>query len=363
MSIKRISNVIMVLMLAAFLLPSCSNSEAEETKSEPKILVKQVVVEKPQQKLLGLTINEGVTLAPEERGIITSQVTAKLTKWHVQENQYVKAGSPIASLDPTDYQISLEQARLSHAAIQAQFSSVEKDFVRIEALLEKGGVAQSKFDGIKGQRDALQAQIKAAAENVTLLQRKVRQATPRAPFDGVITGKIVPLGKYVMATMPGGGDIATIEKIDRLKVSFSVSEMYFSEVNEKDEINLFVPTLNKKISVPIDSKGKSISGLKTFSIISYIENKDLELPAGVFAVATIKTVPKKRTIISPTAVKITGNRIGEVYTVEAGKVKAVSVIIGFSFEEGTEILGDIPERIIKDVSNINVGETVTPIEA
>ncbi len=340
---------------------STAGAEAEQTT--PKEVIKEVLVIAPSTKSLGLTITEGVTLSPEEKGVITSEVTAQLVKWHVNENQLVKAGDPIATLDPIDYRISLAQANSGLAALEAQYVSVEKDFGRMQALLKSGSIPQSQFDGIQAQKTALEKQVEAAKDNVKMLQRKLAKATVRAPFNGVITGKLAPLGKYVMSTMPGGGDIATIEKIDRLKASFAISEMFFGEIKQGDAVEFYIPTLNRRVKAAIDSKGKSISAMKTFSLIAYIDNTEGNIPAGVFAMATIHTPERPRVIVPSTAVLTTGNRMGQVFTIENGIVTPRAVSIGFTFEEGLEVIGDIPSLVIKDISSIKSGEAVEAVEA
>ncbi len=350
------------LIAASMLFASCSESIGQEAAAPVKVdMVKKVLVVKPETKELGVTLKEGVTLAPEEKSTITSEVTAQLIKWHVEENQLVEPGEVIATLDPIDYQINLEQARAGLAGLNAQYVSVEKDYKRLEALLESGSIPQSQFDNTKAQKTALEKQIESAAKSVNLLKRKLNKAQVRAPYGGVITSKIAPLGKYVMSTMPGGGDIASIEKIDRLKASLSISEMFYGDVDQGDQVNFYIPTLNETINANVASKGKSISASKTFSLISYIDNKKGKIPAGLYAVATIETEAKPRIIVPATAVKTVGNRLGEVYSVENGKIVAHSISIGHAFEDGLEIAGEIPETVIKDTSNIKIGETVEAI--
>jgi len=361
----KTNTTILLTLISLTAIPfvmACSELEAETEPVVQKNVQKKVQMITPIPVSLGMTITEGVTLGAEEKGIITAEITAQLTKWHVKENDFVKAGQKIASLDPIDYQISLEQARAGLAAIEAQYVSIEKDFDRMQALHEGGSISQSKFDMIKAQRNVVKKQIESAEKSVNLMRRKVGKATVKAPFDGVITAKVVPLGKFIMATMPGGGDIATIEKTDRLKASFSVSEMFYSELSEGIDVSFFIPSLKKTIETKIDSKGKSISAMKTFSLISYVDNKDATLPAGVFAVATVQTPERSRIIVTPTAVITTGNQLGKIYYVKDGVVTALSISIGFTFEQGLEIIGDIPKRIIKDISNVNEGEKVVPIE-
>jgi|GEM_PF-1148511 len=371
---SKLHQYILVFVFTALVcfLVSCSivdaqdkvkNASTESVVANTKVeLMKEVQVIKPEIKSLSVTIEEGVTLAPEEIGSVTAEITAVLKKWNVEENQKVKKGEVIADLDPIDYQINLEQAKANYAGVKAQFASVEKDYYRMKSLVESGNVPQQQFDAIEGQYKAMQAQLQAMENGLKLIKRKVNKSRIRAPFDGVISKKLVPLGNFIMISMPGSGDVAQIEKIDRLKASINISEMFFNEIDNAEEISFFVPSLNQKVEGKISSKGKSINALKQFSVISYIDNKDNSIPAGVYAMAVVKTKPKERTIVPATAVKNLGNRLGEVYSVVDDKIVAHQIVIGFPFETGMEISGDIPQTIIKDLSNVRVGEKVKAIQ-
>ena len=50
---------------------------------------------------------------------VSSRVTGQVIKVYVEDNQQVKAGDPIAEIDPKDYQVALEQAQANLASAQA----------------------------------------------------------------------------------------------------------------------------------------------------------------------------------------------------------------------------------------------------
>ena len=50
---------------------------------------------------------------------VSSRVTGQVVKVYVDDNQQVKAGDPIAEIDPKDYQVAVEQAQANLASSQA----------------------------------------------------------------------------------------------------------------------------------------------------------------------------------------------------------------------------------------------------
>jgi len=359
---KRITPLTLLIILSLTIFSvSCKEEKIEKKSTEKTVkkdIFKEVRLVKPFKLSRSITIKEGVTLQAEEKGAVTAEVGGALLKWHVKEHQSVKKGQPVATLDATDMRLRLAEAKGGRAALEAQLAGVKKSYDRIKSLKELQSVPEQDFDTLEAQYNALTSQLEAADSGIKLLKRMINKSTVRAPFSGVITKKKLPLGYKVLIMMPDSGDLAFIEKNDRLKISMNISELFFNEIGAATEIDFFIPTLNKTVKSKIDSKGSTINEMKKFNILSYIDNSKKELPSGIFAEATIKTAEKERVVVPAMAVKIKSGREAEVYSVKDGKVTANKVYTGFAFEEGIEITGDIPEFVIKDVSSVTVGEKV-----
>lgn len=347
----------LLLIPAFFIFAACGNAKVQESVQK-KDVVKEVRVVKPEKKMLSVSVREGVTLSPEESGAVTSDISSTVKKWLVEEHQYVQKDQPVAQLDATDFELMLEQNKGQLAALEAQYAAVEKDVSRLKALLDAQSIPKQQYDSVEAQRLALQRQIESAKKGIGLIERKVEQATVRAPFTGVITKKKVSVGYRIIIAMSDSGDIAYIEKTDRLKASINISEAFFSEIDKGTEIEFYIPSINKTVLSKVYSKGRSISTMKKFSVIVYIENSKNEIPAGSFAFATIKSKPKEKIIVPPMSVKNLEDNVGEIFEVVSGKVTGRKVYIGFPYEEGIEIIGDVPALIVKDASGVIAGETV-----
>ncbi|HOW52729.1 MAG TPA: efflux RND transporter periplasmic adaptor subunit [bacterium] len=357
---------ILIMLLIAALLPlivACGSGNAGEQPAvavQPrKEVTKEVRLVEPLRKKGAVTIRESVTLAPEEKGAVASEVGGTVLKFHVEENQRVKKGQIVATLDATDYILGLEQARAGVAALEAQYAGLGNDYQRLKGLYEKGAASKQQLDGIETQYNALEKQIEANRKAVSMMEKNVAKTQVRAPFDGVITKKKLAVGAKTVTMMPDSADVAFIEKLDRLKVNMQVSELYFGEIGPGDPVSFSIPALGRTVEAKIHSKGSTLNDMKKFSIIVYIENGDMSIPSGISAIATIKTKEKERIIVPPTAVRTTGERNAELYTIDNGVVAARSVITGFPFEEGLEVSGDIPAQVVSDASLVKPGEAVS----
>ena len=56
---------------------------------------------------------------------LSARISGYITKVNVDDNQYVKAGSVLAEIDPRDYQVALDQAQAELADAQATAASLE----------------------------------------------------------------------------------------------------------------------------------------------------------------------------------------------------------------------------------------------
>ncbi len=193
--------------------------------------------------------------------VLSPRIEGDVVAIPVGDNQPVHAGEPLILLDPTDWQLRLDQARAAateaEAAITTAQHQVEQaraniaqseamvqqaeaeatraaaDAVRFAALVGSGGVSRQTNDqAVAGNRkasaalaaaraqrqtaqDALavaeaqvaQAEARQATEQtaVRLAERNLAYTTIRAPFDGIAGNRAAQLGEHVR---PGAQIIA-----------------------------------------------------------------------------------------------------------------------------------------------------------
>ncbi len=105
---------------------------------------------------------------------VSARVAGQVTKVYVQDNTPVKAGQPIADLDPKDLQVALEQAEANLANSQAEFVQANVN-VPITSLNVRTTVTTSASDVLGSQASVSQAQA-----NVAAAQSRVEQAKANA---------------------------------------------------------------------------------------------------------------------------------------------------------------------------------------
>ncbi len=152
--------------------------------------------------------SESVDLAAEASGIVQT-ISFK-------EGQHVGKGDLLVKINDSDL-----QAQLKKTEVQIQLATEQAD--RQKRLYETGNTSKELYDiavstlaALKADRDNLLASIE---------KREIR-----APFDGIVGLRYVSEGSYVSPSTR----IASIQKINPLKVDFAVPEKYAGKVRLGD---------------------------------------------------------------------------------------------------------------------------------
>lgn len=190
---------------------------------------------------------------------VASRIPGPLLSVEVQENQFVKVGQVLATIDPRDYDaaltraeaslqeasssVFLDQARIAQAQAQVEATLSQKKLADLErtrfaALYERQSIAKQKYDHVQSAAEVAEAQVHAANKQVaaakgslsvsqgkvagaqaTIAWAKLQRAycTIEAPCDGYVSrkmgevGMVVTPGQPICAIVPLGQDEVWVE--------------------------------------------------------------------------------------------------------------------------------------------------------
>jgi len=237
--------------------------------------------------------------------VIAPRVSGQVQTVDVEDNQPVKAGQVLATLDPRDYQTALEQARatLAHdealvldaqAAVDRQPSIIDEAAAaaaRVEAQLifarqnaqryrnlavTGAGTAQehqssdatlremdAQLRQLRAQTAAAQAQVpilraqhKAALQTLGMDHARVHQAelnlsytVLRAPLDGMVGERSVQVGNYVS---PGSALMAVVP-LDRIWIMANYRELALRHMRPGQHVRIHVDAYDIVLDGIVDS--------------------------------------------------------------------------------------------------------------
>ena len=189
-----------------------------------------------------LLSDESVSIAPETSG--------RLAGINFKDGETVTEGAVLFTLDT-----ELADALLADA--KARLALAEANFGRSQQLQKSGTVARSTHD-------ASVAELQVAQATVESVQLAIKKLTITAPFPGTLGFRNVSVGAYIAA----GTDLVKLDKIDRLKVSFSLPELEQARI-----------AIGQEVVVTADAlPGENFAA--TISAIDPVDRREWQGPSG-----------------------------------------------------------------------------------
>lgn len=113
---------------------------------------------------------------------VSARVAGQVTQVYVTDQQQIKAGQPIAEIDPRDYQVALEQAEANLANARAEFVQATAN-VPITNVTVRTSVTTAGQDVQSGQASVGQAQANAQAMQARILEAQANALKAQTDVD------------------------------------------------------------------------------------------------------------------------------------------------------------------------------------
>jgi RND family efflux transporter MFP subunit len=198
------------------------------------------------------------------------EVAGRITEFVYKEGQRAEAGAVLARLDPRDYQNQLEQAR-----------AIERNRRTYLARIAEAHKTRAVSD--QDLNDA-RAQVEVAAADVRIQQKALDDAILHAPFDGIMSRKLVEDFANVQAKEP----VLIFEDDSLLEIKVSVPERDMAgrrpsredldEVNERLQPKVVVTALPKD---PFPARLKELATTADPTTRTFEATFQFEQPEGI----------------------------------------------------------------------------------
>lgn len=224
-----------------------------------------------------------VPVAFKSAGYVTSILQRKGVDGRVrnlQQGDWVKKGTVLASVRQSDYQQAVDQYKGQLAQAQASQRKSSQDFARAQALYEANALTQPDFDSAKAQYDGSQGAVTTAQAAVAQAQQALADCEVTSPLDGQVLSRNIELGVLV-----GAGTTAfTLGETQTVKAVFGIPDTVLGSVS-----------LGKKQAIRTESYTESFEGQitavspqadqksRTFQVEVTIPNPHGLLKAGMVA--------------------------------------------------------------------------------
>lgn len=149
---------------------------------------------------------------------LSFQVGGRITDLPVSPGEMVKTGALIASLEPVDYQLAVDQAEL-------ELAQARRDLDRNRPLFDQGAVPQATMDQLRTAAELAEVALARARRDLAYTQI-------RAPFDAWVTRRFVdPFTNVVPNTR-----VVRVQNVDELRIHINAPEHLMSRVAHPDDV-------------------------------------------------------------------------------------------------------------------------------
>ena len=303
-----------IVLIAALVLVMAGIAAVIYLKRAPKITYKTAKIERGT---IVSTVSATGNLSAVKTVQVGTQVSGTIQKLYVDYNSLVKKGQPIAEIDPSLFNASVEQSQGSHLSAQANLQrarvalvDAERTLARNKQLVAEGIISQGDFDVSETAYQAAKAGVRAAEGSVaqtrgSLMQSRtnLRFSVIRSPVDGVVISRAIDVGQTVAASFQTPTLFTIAQDLTKMQIEVSVDEADISRVK-----------LDQKVSFTVDAypeqsfKGRVVQirtapvvtqNVVTYVVVVNVDNTDLKLMPGMTANVSVEVAMKEDVLQLP----------------------------------------------------------------
>jgi RND family efflux transporter MFP subunit len=284
------------------------------------------------------------------KATVSAQVSGRIISISVDVDDYVEKGTVIARVRDKEYKARLRKANAALKSARAQAKDAQLDYDRMQDMVQKKLVSQSKFDQAKARLKSTDAQVNAAEAQVTEAKEQLANTIIRAPYAGVVTERHIEIGEMAAP----GKSIMTGLAMNKLRATVQVPQTFINAIRRHQQAHIILE----------DGRKLMASELTIFPVADPLHHTfrvRVQLPEGtarVFPGMLVKaafTVAEEKNLLLPLSLVTHRSEVSAVYIInDDGRISLRQVRLGNRHGKQIEIL-----------SGLNAGEKVAqdPIQA
>jgi membrane fusion protein, multidrug efflux system len=273
---------------------------------------------------LAETISSTGTLRAEEGVELQAETNGKVVSINFNEGGRVHRGDLLLRLNDAEL-----RATLQRAAYRRELAEIRER--RLARLIETKSVNQQDYD-------VALSELSVQRSEVALVEAQLAKLEIRAPFDGVVGLRFVSEGAFVNATTR----VATLQRLDNLKIDFSVPEKYAGRIRIGSPITFTVAGGDQQAKGEIYAYDPRIDvTTRTLLIRALCPNPELRLLPGAFANVEIVLDQLNDALLVPAVAVVPGLSEKNVFVIDDGKAVRRAVEIGMRTESMVQILSGL----------------------
>ncbi len=339
MSPSRSAGVLSLALLAA----ACGGPP-----EEPAPVLRPVRYEKVSSRALSVDRSLAAVVRAGLESRLSFRVAGSIERLSVKVGDRVRGGETLAELDPTDFELRVEEAKAALAQAQASLRRAEADFDRVRALYENNHASKAELDASRASAESAVAQVQAVTKQLEQANQQLGYTQLQAPGDGAIASVAVEANENVQA----GQEICLLIAGSRPEVVIPVPEVMIGSIEAGQRVSVSIAALpGQTFGAEVTEVGVAVTGAATtYPVRARFLDWSSSIRAGMAAEVTFTLEGEEGggRIFVP-AVAVGEDRAGryvfvlEPYGDGSGSVERRSVEIGATNVLGIEVVDGLSE--------------------
>ncbi len=190
----------------------------------------------------------------------------------------------LARLDPTDYELKVDEAEAGLAQAQAGLRRAEADYERVRALYENKNASKGELDAARAGAESAQAQVESSAKRLEQAGQQVGYTVLRAPSDGAIAAVSLEVNENVGA----GRQVFLLTAGAEPEIEVAVPEVLIAQVEVGQPVSVRFDALpGRQLAAEITEVGVAVTGsASTFQVTAGIAEPADDVRSGMAAEVT-----------------------------------------------------------------------------
>ena len=202
--------------------------------------------------------DQSVELYPESSG--------NITKIFVREGQSISKGQPLVQIDNS----ILESSKVE---LQTQLDLAATTFERQKRLWNQNIGSEIQYLQAKAKKEGLENSLES-------LKSQAKKLKITAPFSGTVDEVFAKTGGLANPMFPA----LRLINLNQIHVESEVTETYLKYIKKGTEVELYFPSIDKKINTKVDQVGNYINpNNRSFKVRINVNNTDGTLKANLLA--------------------------------------------------------------------------------
>ncbi len=248
---------------------------------EPSADPVDVETARAEEALVPETVLLTASLRGAEESKLSPNASGRVVETRVDAGSKVKKGDVLMRLDTRAAALSASEATSQVDLARARRDSAARECERSKVLFEAGAMSKADYERASDACKTSSIDVRVAEVRATQAAQTLGDGTVRAPFDGVVTERLVERGEYVRADTA----IVRVATLDALRLSIEVPETYVAAATVGKEVTFGVSAYPERRWRARISRGGVLVRPASRDVVveALVDNRDEALLSGMFA--------------------------------------------------------------------------------